>query len=83
MFVDPQILEIAARVFKMSVNLVPPDLKIGDVPQWDSLGQLNLIMEVEAAFGVRFDTEQIVQLDSLSKIHEEILGKQLDPRTDR
>ena len=45
-----------------------PDLKIGDVEQWDSVAHLDLMSEIERAFGVRFDLDEIASLTSLSEI---------------
>ena len=35
---------------------------IGTIPGWDSLGHIRLIMEIEAAFNVAFDSSEAVQL---------------------
>jgi len=56
---------------------VTADLRIGDVPEWDSLGQLNLIMEVESVFETRFDGGQLVSLNSLSAIQNELKNRNL------
>jgi len=44
------------------------DLKLGDLDEWDSLGHLELVAEIESAFGVSFDLEEIPKLDSLEAI---------------
>jgi acyl carrier protein len=49
-----------------------PDLKMEDVPSWDSVGHLSLIFGLEEAFGVKFEMERILQLDSLEKIRAEL-----------
>jgi|TARA_B100000809_G_C14639770_1_gene351788 acyl carrier protein len=46
------------------------DLKLGDVKKWDSLGHFNLIFAVERAFGVRFESDEIPELQSLAAIKE-------------
>ncbi|MBV9622087.1 MAG: acyl carrier protein [Gammaproteobacteria bacterium] len=45
-----------------------PDLKLGDLEEWDSLGHLELISQLESTFGVTFNLEDIPQLDSLAAI---------------
>jgi acyl carrier protein len=37
-------------------------------PEWDSVMHLNLILALEAEFGVRFSTAEIPQLTSIGKI---------------
>jgi acyl carrier protein len=44
------------------------DLKLGDLDEWDSLGHLELVAEVESAFGISFALEEIPKLDSLEAI---------------
>jgi acyl carrier protein len=45
-----------------------PDLRIGDVDQWDSVAHLDLMSEVEREFGVRFDLDEITTLTSLPEL---------------
>jgi acyl carrier protein len=40
-------------VFSEPVKL-SPDLAASDVPEWDSLTHVSLVLAVESAFGVRF-----------------------------
>lgn len=44
------------------------NLKIGDIPAWDSVGQLNLIFALENAFNIKFEMEQIPEMNSIDKI---------------
>jgi acyl carrier protein len=45
-----------------------PDLKIGDINQWDSVAHLDLMSEIEREFGVRFDLDEITTLTSLPEL---------------
>lgn len=58
----PQILAAALRI---PVSAVRDDLKMGDVEQWDSVSHLDLIMQIETAFGVAFSAEEMLELTSL------------------
>ena len=40
----------------------------GTTPAWDSVTHLNLIMSIEAEFGVAFATSEIPELRTLKKI---------------
>ena len=44
------------------------DLKLGDLEEWDSLGHLELIAEVEKAFGVSLSLDDIPKLSSLDAL---------------
>lgn len=41
-------------------------LKYQDVPLWDSVGHMTLVSELEDAFDIMMDTEDIVDLNSYS-----------------
>ena len=40
------------------------ELSAVDVEAWDSIGHLNLIMRIEEAFDIRFETSEIPELNS-------------------
>jgi acyl carrier protein len=42
------------------------------VSSWDSVAHINLILELEDVFGIRFPTEVIPKLDSAARLQEEI-----------
>jgi acyl carrier protein len=43
-----------------------------NVPAWDSIAHLNLIMAVEQEFGVQFSVDQIAELDSVQRIRQAV-----------
>ena len=49
-------------------------LKYQDVPQWDSVGHMTLVSELEDAFDIQFETDDIVDFNSYQK-GMEILSK--------
>ena len=50
------------------------NLKYQDVPTWDSVGHMGLVSELEDAFGIQFETDDIVDFNSYAK-GLEILAK--------
>jgi len=44
-----------------------PDLKYQDVATWDSVGHMGLIDEIESAFDIQFETDDIVDFGSYEK----------------
>lgn len=56
------------RALNLHAEEYRPDLRIGDVDQWDSVAHLDLISEVEREFGVRFDLDEITTLTSLPEL---------------
>ena len=51
-----------------------PALTYQSIPQWDSIGHMQLIAALEAAFDIMMDTEDILDLSSYEK-GKEILKK--------
>ena len=48
---------------KFSINL-----KINDFSDWDSLGNFNLLLNVEEFYNFRFTTEEISKLSSIKEV---------------
>lgn len=44
------------------------DLKLGDLEEWDSLGNFNLLLAVEDEFAVKFDIEDMAVIKSIKEI---------------
>lgn len=51
-----------------NITDVPDDLKIDDIEEWNSLGQINLILAIEQEFGVKIPTEKIFELSSVKRL---------------
>ncbi len=43
------------------------NLKYQDVPTWDSVGHMGLVSELEDAFDIQFETDDIVDFNSYQK----------------
>jgi acyl carrier protein len=68
---DPLIERL--RTMLAEVLLVPladirEDLAFGDLPQWDSMGHMDVMIGLEERFGVEISTETIGKLTSLPAI---------------
>ena len=44
------------------------DLKMGDIDEWDSIGNFNLILAIEQKYGIRFNMEDLDKLKSVKEI---------------
>ena len=45
-----------------------PELTAADVPGWDSLSNLRLVLTVQKAFGVKFTAREITSLNNVSDL---------------
>ena len=57
-----------ADIFQVPPEEITPDLAFGDLPQWDSLGHMELMMRLEEGFNAEITTESIAVLTSLPVI---------------
>ena len=65
------------ELFKTVLNEdVEKNSKQSDIEGWDSLGHLRLIMNIEQAFGISFETSEISEIDSVNAILKTILSRQ-------
>ena len=65
--------DILMQTFKNST--IPEeikDLKMGDVDEWDSLGNFNLILAVESQYKIQFNMDELENLNSVSGIQKAI-----------
>lgn len=47
---------------------VTADTAFGSIPQWDSMGHMNVVLAIEQAFGVTFESYEIADLTSVPSI---------------
>lgn len=58
-------LQFAAKVLKVSREKITGTLKYGEIPEWDSVSHLRLVMESERKFGSVFPLERIPAISTL------------------
>ena len=63
-----QLQTTIAHALKVPAAQVRPDTCNEDLPAWDSLGQVNLIMALEQTFGVYIEVEEFENLKSVPAI---------------
>ena len=67
-----EIKEIMAKVFELEISKINDDASQENTIQWDSLNQLNLMVEIEDHFDISFTPEQIGSMVSLNEICTQI-----------
>ena len=73
-----QLLTIFKEVFPTaSFNTEFNLLELNSIPEWDSLGNLNLILRIEEVFGIRFSTIELSELKSIKQIEQALKNKGL------
>tara|TARA_Y100000589_G_C27117967_1_gene615133 strand:+ start:96 stop:326 length:231 start_codon:yes stop_codon:yes gene_type:complete len=73
-----KLLELTSEFFKVDVNLLNENTTADDVEGWDSLAHATFIIFLEKEFGVEFDLQEMLEIDtlgSLSRLIENSLKK--------
>jgi acyl carrier protein len=63
-----EVREILYNLFNVAPQSVSLETKAADVPEWDSVGHLSLCGSLEEAFGIRFDVDDLPEMNSVRAI---------------
>lgn len=70
-----KICEIVAGICSVEVSEVSENSTVGDFPQWDSVGHLSILSEVEETFDISFEPEEMMEMEDVKDIAEAVIGK--------
>jgi acyl carrier protein len=59
---------VLAEAIQVPQELVTTKLSFGDLPQWDSLGHMEVMMRLEEHFGIEINADTIAALISVPEI---------------
>jgi acyl carrier protein len=62
--------ELVAKGLIIPQSEVSDDLKYNSIREWDSVAHMALIAELEDAYDIMLDTDDIVEMSSVGKIRE-------------
>lgn len=77
---ESRVKEIIARVLNVPLDAITDDLSSGDIPEWDSVGNLAIISTLEEELQVEFPLEDLFDLTSVESIVAEV--NKLTPSND-
>ncbi|NLG73120.1 MAG: acyl carrier protein [Chloroflexi bacterium] len=63
-----RVRSLLAEAFDVPVEEISTELAFGDLPQWDSLGHMEVMVRLEEQFGVEISAETIAELISVDAI---------------
>lgn len=63
-----QVQALLVKSLGVPVDQVTPELAFGDLPQWDSMGHMEVMMALEAQYGIEINAETIAALTSIPAI---------------
>ena len=66
--INSQVKTLLADAIQVPIELVTDNLTFGDLPQWDSLGHMEVMMRLEEDFGIEISADTIAELISIPEI---------------
>ena len=63
-----QVCSLVASALQVPAEAVTAELGFGDLPEWDSMGHMEVMMQLEERFGVEVSADTIAALTSVPAI---------------
>jgi len=74
-----ELLEKVRAAFKSTFDVDPGTVTMntvpGDIPAWDSMGHVTLATNLEKAFGVSFDVDDLMAMENVKEICRVVQSK--------
>lgn len=67
---EDKLRELIIGQLKIEPSQYSEELGAGDIPEWDSLAHMNLIMAVEREFKITFDVADAVDLETVGDFQD-------------
>ena len=55
------------EAFEVEANKINKDLAYQTIPEWDSIGHMSLMSDLEEGFNISIDTDDIIDFSSFKK----------------
>lgn len=72
---EERLTDVFRVVFNRQAIQLRDDLSAADVPGWDSFNHVNLIIQIEQEFGIRFSHVEVSTLKNVGQLKQLIDGK--------
>ena len=70
-----QLTSIFHDLFDDDTIVLNPGLTAADVPEWDSFNHINLIVAIEARFGIKFQTAELESMQTVGHLADLVQSK--------
>lgn len=72
--------EIIEQIFREVMELdeteeLYDDMSADNLEEWDSLASMSLVIQLEKKFAIKFDFDDVIQMDSLGSVKRVVMGK--------
>ena len=69
---ENKVKEIIARVLNVDLGVITDTLSSGEIPEWDSVGNLAIISTIEQELDIEFPLEDLFDLTSVRSLIDEV-----------
>jgi len=73
---EERVRKIMSDVFLVDIGEINENSSPDTIPQWDSIGHLNLVTAIEEEFGIKIEDDQITQMLNFKLVVEIIKESQ-------
>ncbi len=70
-----KVCEIIAGICNVAVSEINENSTVGDFPQWDSVGHLSILSQVEEAYDISFEPEEMMEMEDVKDIVNAVNAK--------
>jgi len=74
-FILTKVREAFKGSFDIDPEAVSMDTTVSDIPRWDSVGHLSLASNLEQAFGITLDVDELMEMENVREIARVIATK--------
>ena len=71
---EEKLIKVFAESLGVREEVIADELQYNSIPEWDSVAHMSLVAEIEEAFDIMLDTDDIIDMSSPAKA-KEILKK--------
>jgi acyl carrier protein len=65
---DKRLEKVIRSVFPIDAEVIDENWTSDDIPDWDSVGHLDLMMEIEKEFNIKIEIEEMFEIEKLGDI---------------
>ena len=72
--------EIIEKIFREVMELdeteeLYDEMSADNLEEWDSLASMSLVIQLEKKFAIKFEFDDVIQMDSLGAVKRVVMGK--------
>ena len=62
--------QVFQKALGIPADMIRDDLQYNSIKEWDSVGHMTLVAEIESSFEIMLDTDEILGMSSFAKARE-------------